>query len=359
MAKRLEDIFEIEKLDVRRALFDLAQWLPGVDGGAGLERDRERRRVFNDLGGGTLNRFISARRLGSPQHYRDYFAFAEPAGALRDEEAQAFIDLAEGQPDDAVGMLETLASKARPQGGVMAEVLIDRLIAAAEHVPTAAVPGVFAAFSAVLDTIARVSPERDFGEVAAWRSARRAVQLLLKRVPQEDRQVCLRRLFEGPALGWLASLLRSEIFSHGLYGDKSEPESQRLLTAAEFEVVLRTMLKRFSETPPDKLMRAPNLMSLLYGWMQGGGADEARQWVEKQTSTDSGLLTFLSHARGWAANSNIGVYYPLRKNDLQNFLDYEEAVRRVRAIAASSTASEADRDLAAELLVAIDQGQPD
>lgn len=254
-------------------------------------------------------------------------------------------------------MLETLASKARPQGGVMAEVLIDRLVAAAEHVPASAVPGIFAAFSAVLDTVARVSPERDFGEITAWRSARRAVRLLLKRVPQEHRQACLRRLFDGPALGWLASVLRSEIFSHGLYGDKAEPESQRLLTAAEFEVVLSMMLKRFSETPPDELMRAPNLMSLLYGWKQGGGADEARRWVESQIRTDSGLLTFLSHARGWAANSNVGVYYPLRRNDLQNFLDYEEAVRRVRAIAASSAASEADRELAAELLRAVKQAR--
>lgn len=52
MANRLEQIFEAEGLDVDRAMYELAQWLPGIDGEAGLERDRESRRVFNNLGGG-------------------------------------------------------------------------------------------------------------------------------------------------------------------------------------------------------------------------------------------------------------------------------------------------------------------
>jgi len=86
------------------------------------------------------------------------------------------------------------------------------------------------------------------------------------------------------------------------------------------------------------------------------GADDAGAWVAGKAATDDGLLTFLSRARGWAAGSG-GVYYPLRRRDLDSFLDYDDAVRRVRAIAANAEADAADRQLAQELLVAIEQGE--
>jgi len=359
MAARLEEIFNAEKLDVSRATIDMAELLPGITDALNRGRRDEGRKVFNNLGGNAVNSFIASRRLGSPQHYRYYFAFAEPAGALRDEQVQLFIDLAASQPGEALTMLAALAGEVRPQGGVMAEVLIDRVTAAAERVPAAAIPGIFAALAAVLDDVARSSQGADVGEWTAWGAAEEAVRRLLRQVPQGDREDCLRRLFEGRALGWLTDLLRGEIFSHGRYGEGAKSENQRLLTVAEFESVLMAMLRRFSETPPDDLMRVPNLMSLLYAWKQGSGTDDARRWVEAKTETDAGLLAFLYRARSWVASSSIGVYYPLKQRDLQNFLDYEDAVRRVGTIATSATASEADRKRAAELVVAFEQGRED
>ena len=105
------------------------------------------------------------------------------------------------------------------------------------------------------------------------------------------------------------------------------------------------------------IMRVPDLMSLLYAWRQGSGTEEARQWVGAQTATDAGLLDFLSHVRGWAASSNVGVYHPLKRRDLENFLDYENAVQRVEAISLGAEASAADRQLALELMTAIEQGR--
>lgn len=356
MAIRLEEIFRAEKLDLSRAMIDIGELLPGITD-ALIGRREEGRKVFNNLGGDRVNPFIASQRLGSPQHYRYYFAFAEPAGALRDEQVQRFVDLAERQPSDAIAMLSALAGEARPQGGVMAEVLIDRIIAAAERISTSAIGGIFAALSEILDDIARSSQGGGIGEWTAWGAAEEAVRRLLRRVPQGDREDCLRRLFEGRALGWLTDLLRGEIFSHGRYGEQAKPEDQRLLTTAEFEGVLAAMLRRFRETPPDELMRAPNLMSLLYAWKQGSGTDDARRWVEARIQTDDGLLAFLSRARTWAASSSIGVYYPLKQRDLHNFLNYEDALRRVDTIANGAATPEGLRTRAAELLVAFEQGR--
>jgi hypothetical protein len=82
--------------------------------------------------------------------------------------------------------------------------------------------------------------------------------------------------------------------------------------------------------------------------------DEPRQWVQAQTETNEGLLTFPSSVRGWRATGTT-VYYPLNRHDLQNFLDCDAAMERVQTIA-TDDASEANRKLAAELLSAFAQG---
>ena len=122
--------------------------------------------------------------------------------------------------------------------------------------------------------------------------------------------------------GWQTSLLRSEIFAHGHYGERAEPEAQRLLTPAEFQQVLASMTGRYSTMPPQQLRAVPNLVSLLYGWKQAARNNDAKRWVEDNTQADEELLAFLSRARSWSAN-DAGVQYLLKPQDLSNFLDYD------------------------------------
>ena len=241
----------------------------------------------------------------------------------------------------------------------MAEVLIDRLTAAApDRLPQAALPGIFSAFASAMDALAR-SPDADFGHSRAWLAAERAVTLLLRKATPEVRAGCLRALFaEGPSLGWLNSILRSEIFAHGRYGNRAQPEDQRLLTTAEFAAALETMFGRYRNAPPADLLAVPNLISLLYGWDQGTGTDEARRWVEARVTTDAGLLAFLSRARSWRATNDV-VYYPLKQADLEKFLDYNNAVERVQRVAVSPDVPADQRTLAGELMDAFAQDRRD
>ena len=360
MGVRLDGLLTTEGLDVEGARFDLGIMLPGISRGFVVNRDDDAHRVYNNLGREAFNQFVIERRLGSPEHYRYYFAFAQPAGALRDDQVEAFIELSQSDVPAAVQMFTELAGQVRPQGGVMAELLIERLIAARDRIPPAATPGIIASLSASLDTVALSSRDGDFGQHRAWGAAEHLVSLLLKRIDDAAlRTDCLNGLFStGQAIGWQTSLLRSEIFAHGHYGDRVEPEEQRLLTIAEFPMMLATMLRRYSETTVAHLMAVPNLVSLLYGWKQGARNDDARLWVERNTQSDVDLLTFLSRARGWSS-SNAGIQYPLKRGDLANFLDYDQAVRRVQAIADNPQALAEQRQLAAELLLAFQHGQRD
>jgi hypothetical protein len=161
---------------------------------------------------------------------------------------------------------------------------------------------------------------------------------------------------KGQATGWLADILRYEILAHGYYGDRAQPDTEWLLTGIEFQEVRATMLDRYRETPPPELMRVPQFLSLLYAWQQGGDPEEVRRWIKQQTATDPGLLLFLSSIRGWRA-TNGHMYHPLRREDLQNFLDVEDTLQRLEVVSRSTDVPEDQRKLASELLQAAEQGR--
>lgn len=348
MAQRLQSIVTNENLELDRAWIELSEYFPGVEIRSGASGSEERRRVFSQVTPNVLAPFVAASRLGSPQHYRYYFAFAEPAGALSNEQARAFLDVAQRSPEDAVQLMLSLAREGRPQGGTRAEVLIDRINAWADRLPQSAIRGVISSLANTLDE-PELSATAAFEERPAWQSAWRLTRRLLSRTEPEMRPAALQALFHGRALGWLTSMLRHEIFAHGHYGDRAEPESQWLLTAQEFGDVLQLMLKRYRETPPETLINVPNLVSLLYAWAQGTGDGQARKWVQKQIATDQGLLTFLSRARSWAASNDV-VSHPLQRRDLAPFLDFEQELRRLEVISSDPEQPDADRKLAIELL---------
>jgi KAP family P-loop domain len=356
LEQRLEKIFTDEGVDVARAWIELSYTLPGI-------KTSSDKNLFGNLSSVAFNSFIVGRRLGSPEHYRFYFAFAQSAGALGDEQVEVFLALAEHDAAEATRTFSDLASQKRPQGGSMAEVMIDRIISAIDRISVAAIPGILVAFADNLDVVALASRDSDFGQHPGWESAERATSLLLRPVPKAERPNLLEQLFSrGSALGWLTSVLRGEIFSHGHYGDRPKPEEQRLLTPAEFQRVLAIILRRYAETPDDVLLCVPNLVSLLYCWLQASGNDDVKHRVRTITQSDDGLLAFLSRARGWTSKGNargVVIRYPLQRRDLENFIEYEDAVRRVEKIAKSKDASSESRQLAEELLIAFKQDTDD
>jgi hypothetical protein len=206
-----------------------------------------------------------------------------------------------------------------------------------------------------MDNLALSTPAGEFGERPIWRAATQLVRRLLGRT-EGTRAACIDELFSnGRSLGWLTNILRSEIFSHGVYGDRAQPEEQRLLSVIEFQNVLATMLARYRDTSADALMNVPDLLNVLYAWRQGGNVEEPKNWVAARIETDKGLIAFLSRVRGWVAVNNT-VMYPLKRRDLENFLDFDAAKRRVQELASQPRLSMKQRRLVADLLTAFEQG---
>ena len=127
-ARRLTELLTADGVDIDRARIDIATMLPGMGDAFRFGREDERL-IYANLGAERLAPYVRDRRLGSPDHFRFYFAFAEPAGALTDDVLKTFIAAAARDPAEASAQLAELIPQERPQGGSMAEVLISRLTA--------------------------------------------------------------------------------------------------------------------------------------------------------------------------------------------------------------------------------------
>src|SRR5262249_35643007 len=122
-AERLESFLQVNSQGLGYEVFELSEILPGI------RAKKEKVVLFDSLRGNSGEKMIASRRLGSPQHYRYYFAFSMPAGAVTDEQVQAFLTTAQHSPGDAVQMFVDFSRVARPQGGTLADMVIDRVCA--------------------------------------------------------------------------------------------------------------------------------------------------------------------------------------------------------------------------------------
>ncbi len=334
-----------------RARFELSRIVPGTEHRV-LGNDRERDSVYYNLSRERLAPFIADKRLGSPHHYRTYFAFCEPAGSVGDAVVSQFLDRAGSSEKDAVALLGDLTAARRPQGGTKGEVLIERLELVAGSASITTRVGVASVLGALMDSMADV--RGDFGRSRAWDAATRLLRICLDRLAVEERRQAIDSVFErGAALGFASHVLRQEIFAHGTYGHRPDPEDQWLLRADEFERIVRIMQVRYQTTDPAALRRTPRFFNILFAWLQSGDEHGVKGWVAREIASAEGLLEVLDLCRGWSSGSD-GVRYLIRKNEVGCFMDFDAAITRVKAIEADVKSSSTMRAKATGILASIE-----
>ena len=76
---------------------------------------------------GELQAFERGKRLGSPSHWRGYFAFDVPSYAIRDADVSAFRKATQSDPKAAIRILTRLIEKVHERPGHFLDLLLDRL----------------------------------------------------------------------------------------------------------------------------------------------------------------------------------------------------------------------------------------
>lgn len=337
-----------------RSIWTIKEFIPGIKMGFDVD-DKER--LFNTTDDSEREEFENDRRLGSPMHSRYYFSFDKPAGSLDDNTIHNFIASAVDGGELAVLVRKLIRSK-RPQGGNKFDLLLDRLNRMDEtRLPGGAVPSILMALANCMDEAGDV-PVGAFGVRWTWRSAKKLFKRLFKKLPPDQRDPMVREIFgSGEAIGWLMSeLVRDQTFAHGRYGDRPVPEEDRLFSAGELDDAIGQILKRFKSADRQRIIDAPDLLSVMYGWNQAGDEAGVREWVTEQQADDAKFLKLLSGCRGWRATDK-GTDYPLNRRDLSHFLDFDQALGRLKAISEDAEKPEKERLLASELLKAAEIGE--
>jgi len=308
----------------------LADHLPGI---ASYHRDPDGG-IYEEVHQVEMDRAIGARRLSSPDHYRLYFAFAQPTNAPR---ASDFNDLATAiaaSAEQAAALLRKWQGQRLTSGVTRAEVMLDRLSARGLAAPTAReAEHLLLAYANVMDELAG-GTVNDFGGPDVWRRAMRSLPTLLNALG-DAREVGIRRMFnEGEAVSWLTSLFRHETFAHGRHGNR--PDSDRLLTPDELDLVTEVMLDRYRRMSFDDIKRQLQPLSMLFAWQQGGDEDGPRTLLAAEVETDEGLVATLQHLCGQvrtATPTAAREIATLSRSNIASLVDYESARERITRLA--------------------------
>jgi predicted KAP-like P-loop ATPase len=287
-------------------------------------------------------RLVRDKRIGSPQHYRYYFALTAPQGAISDKLFSEFIKQTHESPEDAATYFYDLSSKMTPSGQAASQAILDRLKGKGiEQVPKHALPGLLRALAQSMDIASLTLGPGDFGRNWIWGDAEHLFASAWRRISRKERERLAKNLFRsGASLGWLTEILRRETFSHGIYGNRSEPESEWLMSNSELESAGAALLERYKNLKPEQLNDLPRITPLLYAWMQydSSALPEIRKKVESLTSSDEDFLNFLDKMRTWQ-NTNGTISYPLRESDVSIFLDVTESRKRLKRLTSKSALS--------------------
>jgi Cdc6-like AAA superfamily ATPase len=335
-AQKLREILQRDGWEIAYDTAMMRFFLPGVEGYCADKNPA----VFH-ITGRELGDFECEMRLGSPSHWRLYFAFDKPSYAIGDDVLAEFRlaakanDLARG-----VELSRKLLERSHQQPGFFFGVALDRFFDMRDRLTSAERKGMANILGNVMDEVpTMITPQSGISD--PWR---RAEKLLFPEAADEFLEICR----NGTAINWLTEVIRSQGFAHGR-PHNAGPRDDPWLAPKQFQVCLDAILERIYAMGIADMIRAPDPLGLLYCWLQLGDPETLRREIDKYTSTDEGLLSFLESIRLWVSSSDRGKFQALKSRDVENFMELKKTGQRVFAIGQDGN-SEAVRRRAATLL---------
>ena len=283
-----------------------------------------------------LAQWRRALRACHPDAFPTYFRMTVPPGAVRRSEMLALLSLAE-TPAELGDALVQATSVLRPDGLSKARALLERLM---DHVEKDIPDEHISVFIGVLfdigDSLVLDSDERgafDFGNELRvyW-----VVAGLLERIDQPQRLPVLEKaISEGRGIGVQRYLLtlQMDILAKG-----AEARTPALMDINELEKLKLCWTESLrSKLSDDQLLVHTHLPRVLSAWFEWGDAAETRAWCEAATTSDDGLLTFLSKFCSHTRSQTMGdwavrLHPRLNPTWLERYIDTSTCAQRLVAL---------------------------
>jgi len=339
IAAELVKIIQKEKKveDVDMALYRFGVTIPGLDKTGDMNQ-----RVWNCLQGisvGNLSEFIDAKRLGSPSHYRYYFALSKPLNALNEDALSDFFTLLETDLVTAIKFVNDLCGQASQAGVSKADLFFQRLEGASLNaLSSESQANLMVVLANTLDEAAREGTRGEWGRMGVLETGQRIFYTLLENTENISKETLEAMFGTGEAIGWLSQIVRRETFAQGRYGKQADPEQLWRFTREEVDTIISSYVKNVQARPIQNVIKATNFANILYAWAQAvpDGYTVVKDWLATPVQNNETFLDVLIGLRGWTNSSNRGVYYPLKRENVELFFDHDVAYERALKLQQSS-----------------------
>jgi len=352
LGEELKTLLPSEGLGSVRSISSLGRFIPGL-----FDAEKPDERVFNRVGPSEVSEAMKLRRLGSPLHYRFYFALTGPKTVMPEKEFNTLLELARDDIEKLTHALIQNTKRRRQSGrtwfGHVLDRLDDQCISTLDEDQLA---GMLKALSEMMD----VAMNEDGGARSFFlsldRTANEVAKTCLARLcelnPSRQAEVVQYMASEGKAINWLVGkFFRSQLFRHGKVGEEPESPEQWEIPDPILDDAIDSLKKRVGRQDTKKLIPSlPDISAYLYGWLNITGDDQAKAWVREYSESDEGFLEILNHMRGWAMSDK--VYYPLKKDTVSRFLDWQDVEKRLEKMEGGEYS-----DRVSELQLAIKQSR--
>lgn len=222
-----------------------------------------------------------------------YFRLTVPPGAVRRSDIQALLSLA--QTPAALGEALIAATREKRSDGLSkARALLERIM---DHVESDIPTNHVAVFINVLldigDDLVLASDAQGFFDFGNESRVTRVVYHLLKRIEKSERLPLLKAaITKGRGMGVQCYLL-VKLLSY--CGKETEGGTEALVDGIALDELKTAWLDRLrARSGESQLLAHKQLARLLAGWSEWAEPAEVRAWCESATSSDNGLLAFLS-----------------------------------------------------------------
>lgn len=269
MGEELRKLLPSEEIDSAHSIWHLQRFIPGV-----ADVKQAEKRVFNTVNSVDVAEAIALKRLGSPLHYRFYFALTGPKTVMPDKDFNLLLELARDDADQLAIQFTEEVMKRRATGKTWFEHVLNRLDAQCiSGLDEGQLAGILQALSNMMDVAMTADSEhRAFArsiDGIANLVAKNCLKRLLELKPEKQAEsVCLMAR-DGRAINWLVGrFFRNQLFSHGRVGKEAESPDQWEISEEVLDEAIDILNERLSkQVTKEQIPSLPDVSSYLYGWL--------------------------------------------------------------------------------------------
>ena len=325
----LKALLPDERFSSNNSPYYISDIIPGISNTKEPERA-----VFSQVEEDKENKLLAQQRLCSTAHYRFYFAFAAPKNVLSEERIKHLLNLAENDIFKLKIELLKMVSAPSISGRTWFEYIIDRINKGfVSELNKKQIMGLLTFFFDYADEVYYEFSKRRNLLGMNDLNINEKVNILFHELKKhtEYYEFASKIIIQGKAKNWIVgAYFRECLWDHGIVGNRPSYSENKIFQQDEIIELRQKLIEKTANTTLDNLLELHFPSAFLYGWADITGYDKAKEWINIACKNDEEMLDVLLILRSTTIGDRI--YYPLHKNSITNFFDFQEVEERLKEI---------------------------